>query len=159
MVGNPRPRCVVAPVADDGGGLGRHKPPPVGMRCKSRCEREIQTPLPRWTCHTSTARPLLATLAKGEHSAEPAFPSAFPLVRPSGGADQGGEMLVGMRQDMAVHLSRPPRQGIGGHGRRCGVEHAIPVSPPHAVQDPKSRCAEHGGRALEPKVGDDCGVR
>ena len=119
--GRSRPRCVVAPVADDGRGLGRHKPPPVRVRCKFHRRGGLQTPAPRYECHTPIARPRDAVLARGEHSAEPAFPSAFPLFNPSGGADQGGEMLVGMRQDMAVHLSRPPRQGISGHGRRCGV--------------------------------------
>jgi len=35
--GRSRPRCALALIADAGGGLGRHKPPPVGVRRK--CER------------------------------------------------------------------------------------------------------------------------
>lgn len=80
--GRSRPRCVVAPVADDRRGLVRHKPPPVGVRCKSGCDRGLQTPVPRWPWHMSGTRPQNIALAKGEHSAERAFPPAFPLPNP-----------------------------------------------------------------------------
>jgi len=64
-------------------------------------------------------------------------------------------MLVGVSQDMAINLSRAPRQSVGGHGRKGSVEHAVSVLPPRAIQDPKAGCGEHGVRASVPRVSQD----
>jgi len=82
------PAALSAPVAHDRRGFGRHKPPPVGVSYKSRCPRRLQTPLSPRMRHTSAAPRLRVTLGEGEHSAERAFPPAFPLLNPLGGNDQ-----------------------------------------------------------------------
>lgn len=91
-----------APVIDDSRLLGRHTPPPVGVLCKSHRRGGLQTPAPRYRCHTPTARPRDAVLARGEHSVERAFPPAFPLLNPLRGADYVGAMLLCVGDDMAV---------------------------------------------------------
>lgn len=117
--GRSRPRCVVAPVADDRRGFGRHKPPPVGVSHKSRCQRRLQTPPSPRMRHTSAAPPLRVTLGEGEHSAERAFPLAFPLLNASGVADEGRARLVKRVHDFVCAAPGGLRGDARRHRRTC----------------------------------------
>lgn len=107
--------CVVAPVADDRKGLGRHKPPPVGVCCKSGCDRGLQTPVPRWrgTCLELDRK----THCSPRGNTPPTERS--PLRSPSSTLTR---CWPGRRnaKRVAVRLPRAPCEGIGVNGRRCG---------------------------------------
>jgi hypothetical protein len=79
------------------------------LRESSRVTRHVGAALPCQICR-ATGGPLTRA---GERSCEEAFAPPFAGCGGSGRADQGGEVLIRMRQNMTLQLAASARQRLG----------------------------------------------
>ena len=108
-------------MAGDSGGINRRPSRSTASPAAiERCRCLYLAGLPH-VCNSAARR----AARQGGTPRRMSVPPCVPPPQPSRGADQGGEMPIGTGHNMAVHLSRAPHPGVGGDGRRCGVEHPV----------------------------------
>src|SRR6202040_4396311 len=83
------------------------------------------------------AHPIAERMTQGERSSEGAFTHPFTLWTRLRGANQGGEVLIWMRQDMTFQSARATGDRVREDRRERGIEGGGSILLPRPVQPPK----------------------